>query len=239
MKYTFLIIDDEPLARKLLEAHTARIEQLELVGVFENAIHASSFLLNNKVDLIFLDIQMPEMNGFQLLSTLQHPPAVIITTAFRDFAPEAFEFEVIDYLLKPISLERVLKATHKFIERQSSYARAIVTQSSDSFLLIRSDRKQLNVLVSDITYVESLDNYVKIYAGNRVIVTRESISILEERLERFSFVRIHRSYLVNTKWVKTLTNEYVEILGKELPFGRSFKKSAMQYFLQNDQVKES
>lgn len=228
MKYTFLIIDDEPLARKLLEAHTAKIEQLELVGVFENAIQASTFLLDKQVDLLFLDIQMPEMNGFQLLSTLKHPPAVIITTAFRDFAPEAFEFEVIDYLLKPISLERVLKAVHKFLELQSRHTKTPVDLASDSFLLIKSDRKQLNVLVSDIAYVESLDNYVKIHLTNRTIVTRESISTLEQKLEKFSFVRIHRSYLVNLKFIRTHTNEYVEILGKELSFGRSFRKSALQ-----------
>lgn len=230
MKYTFLIIDDEPLARKLLEAHTAKIEQLELAGVFENAIQASTFLLDKKVDLIFLDIQMPEMNGFQFLSTLKHPPAIILTTAFRDFAPEAFEFEVVDYLLKPISLERVLKATHKFLELQSRYSETLVTQASDGFLSVRSDRKQLNVLVSDIAYVESLDNYVKIHLIDRVIVTRESISALEQRLESFSFVRIHRSYLVNAKLVKTLTSEHVEMLSKELPFGRSFRKTAMQQF---------
>ncbi len=230
MKYTFLIIDDEPLARKLLEAHTARIEQLELVGVFENAIQASTFLLDKKVDLLFLDIQMPEINGFQLLSTLKHPPAVIITTAFRDFAPEAFEFAVIDYLLKPITLERVLKAVHKFLDLQSRHTKSQVAQASDSFLLIKSDRRQLNVLVSDIAYVESLDNYVKIYFSDRVIVTRESISALEQKLGCFSFVRIHRSYLVNPKLVRTVTNDHVEILGKELPFGRSFRNNALEQF---------
>lgn len=230
MKYTFLIIDDEPLARKLLVAHTAKIDQLELVGVFENAIQASTFLLDKKVDLLFLDIQMPEMNGFQFLSTLKQPPAIILTTAFRNFAPEAFEFEVVDYLLKPISLERVLKATHKFLELQLRQSKTPVTQSSDAFLLITSDRRQLNILVSDIAYVESLDNYVKIYLNDRVIITRESISMLEKRLEHFSFVRIHRSYLVNTKLVKAHTAEYVEIRGKKLSFGRSFKKKAMQQF---------
>lgn len=237
MKYTFLIIDDEPLARKLLETHTAKIEQLELMGVFENALQASTFLSERKVDLIFLDIQMPEMNGFQLLSTLKHPPSVILTTAFRNFAPEAFEFEVVDYLLKPISLERVLKAIHKFLELQTRHSKNPTTQSGDGFLLIKSDRRELNVLVSDIAYVESLDNYVKLYLMDRVVITRESISALEQRLKHFSFVRIHRSYLVNATLVKTLTNEYIEILGKKLPFGRSFKKSAMRYFVQSDEYK--
>lgn len=230
MKYTFLIIDDEPYARKLLEAHTAKIDQLELAGVFENAIQASTFLLENKVDLLFLDIQMPEMNGFQLLSTLKNPPSVIITTAFRDFAPEAFEFEVIDYLLKPISLDRVLKATHKFLECRSIQPKSLTSLINGSFIVIKSDRKQLTVLVADIVYVESLDNYVKIHLTNRMIVTRESISKLEKKLGHYSFIRIHRSYLVNAKQVRTLTSEYVEVLGKELPFGRSFRKSAIEQF---------
>jgi DNA-binding LytR/AlgR family response regulator len=232
VKYTFLIVDDEPYARKLLEAHTAKIDQLELAGVFENAIQASTFLLENKVDLLFLDIQMPEMNGFQLLSTLKNPPSVVITTAFRDFAPEAFEFEVIDYLLKPISLDRVLKATHKFLECRSIQIKSLTSLMNGSFIVLKSDRKQLTVLVADIVYVESLDNYVKIHLTNRVIVTRESISKLEQKLKHYSFIRIHRSYLVNAKQVRTLTSEYVEVLGKELPFGRSFRKSAIQQFSQ-------
>ena len=117
MKYKYLIVDDEPLARKLIASHTSKIEGLELVGECGSALEASNLLRNRPVDLIFLDIQMPELNGFKFLSTLKHPPSIIITTAFRDYGPEAFELDVVDYLMKPISFERLLKGVNRFFER--------------------------------------------------------------------------------------------------------------------------
>jgi DNA-binding LytR/AlgR family response regulator len=228
MKFKYLILDDEPLARKLIASHTSKIEGLELVGECGNAIEAANFLRNKSVDLIFLDIQMPEMTGFQFASTLKNPPAIILTTAFRDYAPEAFDLNVVDYLLKPISFERLLKAVNKFFDREKERDTSIKSISYDEqrFVHIKADRKIHKVSESEILYIESLDDYVKIHLKEMVLITRENISTLEEKLPSPPFVRIHRSFIININWVKTISNEGIELNGKELPFGRAFKKSA-------------
>lgn len=229
MKYRYLVVDDEPLARKLVIAHASKIEGFELVGECGNAFDASNLLRNNSVDLIFLDIQMPEMNGLQLIGSLSNPPAIILTTAFRDYAPEAFELSVIDYLLKPISFERLLKAVNKFFDRQKELStnQASVLPAGAETVYIKADRKIHKVSQDEILYVESLDDYVKVYMKEGMLITRENISTLEEKLPKSHFVRIHRSYLVNAKWVSTISGESITVGKKELPFGRAFKKMAM------------
>lgn len=229
MKYKHLIVDDEPLARKLIASHTSKIDGLELVGECGNAIEAANLLRNKSVDLIFLDIQMPEMTGFQFATTLKNPPAIILTTAFRDYAPEAFDLNVVDYLLKPISFERLLKSVNKFFDRETGRANSVtsVTQNDQRFVHIKADRKIHKVNESEILYIESLDEYVKVHLKDMILVTRENISTLEEKLPYPPFVRIHRSFIINSKWVKTISSDGIELNGKELPFGRAFKKSAL------------
>jgi DNA-binding LytR/AlgR family response regulator len=229
MKFKYLIVDDEPLARKLIASHVAKIDGLECVGECSNAIEASNVLRSKQVDLIFLDIQMPEISGLQLAGSLKNPPSIILTTAFRDFAPEAFDLDVVDYLLKPISFERLLKAVNRFFDSEVDKAKIIVDPSKkdDAFILIKADRKIHKLAVQDILYIESLDNYVKIFGSDKVLITRENITALDDRLPYPPFVRIHRSFIVNSAWVKTVSNEGVGITGKELPFGRAFKKLAL------------
>ncbi len=231
MKFKYLIVDDEPLARKLIASHASKIEGLELAGECGNAIEAANLLRNRSVDLIFLDIQMPEMTGFQFASTLKNPPAIILTTAFRDYAPEAFDLNVVDYLLKPISFERLLKAVNKFFDRESGKDTSVtsVTHDEQRFVHIKADRKIHKVSEAEILYIESLDDYVKVHLKEMVLITRENISTLEEKLPYPPFVRIHRSFIINTKWVKTISNDGIELNGKELPFGRAFKKSALLF----------
>jgi len=229
MKFKYLIVDDEPLARKLIASHASKIEALELVGECGNAIEAANLLRHKSVDLIFLDIQMPEMTGFQFASTLKNPPAIILTTAFRDYAPEAFDLNVVDYLLKPISFERLLKAVNKFFDREMGTRESVtsVTHDEQRFVHIKADRKIHKVSESEILYIESLDDYVKVHLKEMLLITRENISTLEEKLPYPPFVRIHRSYIVNINWVKTISNDGIALNGKELPFGRAFKKSAL------------
>jgi len=229
MKFKYLIVDDEPLARKLIVSHVSKIESLELVGECANAIEAANLLRNKSVDLIFLDIQMPEMTGFQFASTLKNPPAIILTTAFRDYAPEAFDLNVVDYLLKPISFERLLKSVNKFFDREAGKEKSVtsVTHDEQRFVHIKADRKIHKVAEAEILYIESLDDYVKVHLKDRVLITRENISTLEEKLPYPPFVRIHRSFIININWVKTISNDGIELNGKEFPFGRAFKKSAL------------
>ncbi len=236
MKFTCLIVDDEPLARKLMASHIAKIEGLELIGECGDAVEAGNILRSRKVNLIFLDIQMPEITGLQFIGTLTHPPAVILTTAFRDFAPEAFDLNVVDYLLKPISFERVLKAVNKFFDRQSARTTLAEEPSGgETFIYLKSDRKTYKLRLDDIRYIESLDEYVKVQLADKYLVTRENISSLEEKLSRTLFVRIHRSFIVNVKFVTTISVEGIEVGGKPLPFGRAYKKSALAFL----SIKES
>ncbi len=229
MKFKYLIVDDEPLARKLIASHASKIESLELVGECGNAIEAANLLRNKSVDLIFLDIQMPEMTGFQFASTLKNPPAIILTTAFRDYAPEAFDLNVVDYLLKPISFERLLKSVNKFFDRTIEKGNSVTSVAHDEqrFVHIKADRKIHKVSEAEILYIESLDDYVKVHLKDMILITRENISTLEEKLPYPPFVRIHRSFIINIKWVKTISNDGIELNGKGLPFGRAFKKSAL------------
>jgi DNA-binding LytR/AlgR family response regulator len=229
MKYKYLIVDDEPLARRLIASHASKIEGLELASECDNAIEAANLLRNKSVDLIFLDIQMPEMTGFQFASTLKNPPAIILTTAFRDYAPEAFDINVVDYLLKPISFERFLKSVNKFFDRGTDQGWDVtsITHADDRFVHIKADRKIHKVIESDILYIESLDDYVKVHLKEMVLITHENISMLEEKLPYPPFVRIHRSFIINLKWVKTISNDGIGLNGKELPIGRAFKKSAL------------
>ena len=228
MIYKYLIVDDEPLARKLIASHTSKIEGLELIGECASAFEASNLLRIKQADLIFLDIQMPELSGLKFLSTLKHPPSVIITTAFRDYGPEAFELDVVDYLLKPISFERLLKGINKFFYILAVTSSLVVnTNEEEVFVYLRADRKMHKIHLADIIYIESLDDYVKVHLPTKVLITRENITTLEHRLPPHVFVRIHRSFLVSAKAVISIASDGVEIGGKILPFGRAFKQSAL------------
>lgn len=230
MKVKCLIVDDEPLARRLLGSHASKIESLQLVGECPSAIEALNQLRSKPVDLVFLDIQMPELSGLDFIRTLTTPPSIILTTAHRDFALEAFDLNVLDYLLKPISFERFLKSVNKFFDL-TSHGTSKLSQPVDDHLnaiYLKADRKSHKVQLDEIIYVESLDDYVKVVMKTKTLVTRENISSLEQKLMHHKFVRIHRSFLVSVKVITSISGESVQIGGKELPFGRAFKKSALE-----------
>ncbi len=227
MNFKCVIVDDEPLARKLIRSHVSKIEGLEVTAECSDAIEGSNFLRNHRVDLIFLDIQMPEIDGLQFVGTLRDPPAVIFTTAFRDFALEAFELDVIDYLLKPISFDRFTKAVNKFFERKANSSSKLIELGDVAFIYLKADRKIHKIAIDDITYIESMDEYVKVHLQTKVLVTRESISSLQNKLGANSFVRIHRSFIIATKFISSVSSDGVEIRGKLLPFGRAYKLSAL------------
>lgn len=233
MKSRILIVDDEPFARKLLAGYAGRVEALHLVAECGSALEAAQHLRTQRVDLVFLDIQMPELTGLQWAATLVHPPALILTTAYREFAPEAFDLEVVDYLLKPISFERFLKAVNKYFDRvQPTGLPAPAEAPADAaHVYIKADRKLHKIPVDEIAWIESLDDYVKIFLPQQTLVTRENISSLASRLPA-RFVRIHRSFVVNSHFVRSFSAEGVTIQGKELPFGRAFRKSALQQLSQ-------
>ena len=226
---TCLIVDDEPLARKLVASHVSKIDGLELIGECNNAIEAGNFLRSRSVGLLFLDIQMPEISGLQFVRTLKHPPAIILTTAYRDFAPESYDLDVVDYLLKPISFERLTKAVNKFFDRYQTTGLSLKDGDapSESFVYLKAERKLHRISLKEIVYVESLDEYVKVYLIGRVLITRESISSLEQKLPPGLFIRIHRSFIISSRHIKTVSSESIEVEKRALPFGRAYKKSAL------------
>lgn len=228
MRFKCIIIDDEPLARKLIASHIVKIESLELVHQCNNAIEGMNFIQKHTIDLIFLDIQMPEVSGLDFIRTLKDPPAVILITAHRDFAPEAFDLDALDYILKPVSLERLMKSVSKFLERHKySPEQSVPAHDGGDFVYLRAERKTYKILLDDILYIESLDDYVKVHLTDRTIISRENISSLDAKLPSRRFVRIHRSFIVSAGKITSLSGEGVEIGKTMLPFGRAYKQGAM------------
>ena len=226
-----LIIDDEPPAREILKQHIAGVEALELAGTCSNAVEAVSFLKEHVVDLLLLDIQMPQLLGTNFIRTLKNPPKVIFTTAFRKYAVEGFELDAVDYLLKPISFERFLKAVNKVLQLNISSAQAMPTSAtkekqngeSNSFLYFRAERKMVKVFFRDILYVEGLKDYIKIVTDTKTIVTKYVLSTLEEMLPANEFLRIHKSYIVAIYKIDSYNADTIHIAKHELPIGRLYK----------------
>jgi len=228
-KIKCLVIDDEPPARDILKKYIAGVELLQLSGEFSNAVETLSFLQNNSVDLLFLDIKMPHILGTSFLRTLKNPPKVIFTTAFRKYAVEGFDLNAVDFLLKPISFERFLQAVNKIMQlnihasASSNGLSESLPDQSHPFLYFRADRKMVKVFLEDIFFIESLKDYVKVVTTNKVIVSKQSISSLEEMLPKDSFLRVHRSYLIAVNKIDSYNADLVEIGDKEIPIGRLFR----------------
>lgn len=225
-----IIVDDEPLAIEILESYVARMDNLELAGTFRNAISAFTFLQQNQVDLIFLDIQMPKLSGIDFLKSLKHPPQVIFTTAFRDYAIEGFELEVADYLLKPIPFERFLKAVAKVLPARDKEfeAKASAAPAADSFIYFKVDKKMVKTRMSDVLYIESIKDYVKVKTIDKEIITQQKISYLEESLPKNQFLRVHRSFIVNVDRIDAYSATDVDLGKHQVPIGRNYKNDVMR-----------
>lgn len=233
MKIRCLLIDDEPIALEILKKHIQKLENLEISGICANAVEAFELLRKHPVDLIFLDIQMPKITGIDFLRALKNPPKVIIVSAYRNYALEGFELDVMDYLLKPVSFERFLKAIDKYYNR--SYTSVIEKNASteaeniEKFIWVRADRKNLKINVSDIRYVEGLKDYVKIYLKDQMVISKASLKEMEEKLPAGRFLRIHRSYLVSVQKIRAFTHEHVEVDRNILPIGISYRASVIHF----------
>jgi len=222
-------VDDEPPALDVLKEYIASVSSLELAGTCNDAVEALNVLREQDIDLLFLDIQMPHLLGTDLIRTLKKPPKVIFTTAYRKFAIEGFELDAVDYLLKPISFERFLKAVNKVMETSVKLIGNNDTNSdqqnnsNDAFINLRADRKNLKIPLNDILYIESLKDYIKVVTKTKNIVTKQSISSLEEALPKNNFVRIHRSFIVAINKIESFTNDAIEINRQELPISRMYR----------------
>lgn len=226
--YRCVVVDDEPIAREIIESFIEKTPNLKLLGSFQNAVEVLNFEQKHNVDLYFLDINMPEINGLSLAKIINKKAHIIFTTAYRDYAIDGFNLNVVDYLLKPIAFDRFLQAIEK-LPKESQLVNATFNQEQKSdFLFIRSERKMIKVSFNDILYIESLSDYIKIYLHNEVIVTRETISNINDKLPQNLFIRIHRSYIISIDKIHSYTNEFIEVSKKALPISRSYKESVLQ-----------
>ncbi len=222
MTYKCLIVDDEPPAIKVLVKYISSIEQLDVAGTCNNAFKAIEILGRQQVDLIFLDIEMPQLLGTDFIKTLYHPPKVIFTTAYKEFAVDAFDLDAVDYLLKPVSFERFIKAVNKvlYVENPTQIVPPTVEMG---FVYLRSQRKMVKIFLADILYIESFKDYVVIHKEDKTeLRIKQSISHMEDILPRNMFIRIHRSFIVSTHKITAFTKYDIEIGKKELPIGRSY-----------------
>lgn len=229
-KFRCLLVDDEPPALEVLRHYIEATPMLEIIHECNHAIGAFEYLRMNPVDLIFLDVQMPKLLGTELLKSLNHPPKVIFTTAFRDYAVEGFELGAIDYLLKPYSFDRFLKAVHKVLEleQKTTGVKEQPVVSTERFLYVKADRKMVKVMIDDILYVESLKDYVRIFTGERQIITKQTITALEDMLPDDDFVRIHRSFIVSIRKIDSYNQHAVFVKKSELPIGPLYKLDIMK-----------
>ncbi|WP_297092369.1 LytTR family DNA-binding domain-containing protein [uncultured Draconibacterium sp.] len=225
--YRCLIIDDEPIAIRVIRKHLSVFSDFGVVAECSNALEALPILQQETIDLIFCDIQMPQLTGIDFIRSLSHPPKIIFTTAYRDYAVDAFELNVVDYLLKPISFERFTKAINHFLEqevqpKEMPHSDDLSAKTRD-FIFLKADKKHYKINLSDILYFESLGDYVIAHTAGNKIISKERISHLAETLPARRFIQIHRSYIVSIDKIQSLGPGFVEIKNKKLPVGRNYK----------------
>lgn len=230
MSYKCVIVDDEALARELIETHLSQLADFELIGSCASAIEASKLLQQHKIDLLFLDIEMPVLKGTDFFKNLFQKPKVIFTTAYRDYALEGFELDAVDYLLKPIVFHRFFKAIEKFLATQKEnqppqfQGHKTPLKENQPYIFIRENRKQVKISLDDILYIESLKDYIKIHFKDKIHLTKTTLSSFERELDA-RFVRVHRSFIVNQQKVTAFTKQDVEIGDIEIPIGENYKEN--------------
>lgn len=226
-----IIADDEVLARNIVENHVDRLRQLNVVATCSNGVEVYNAIKETNADLVFLDIQMPKLSGIELLRTLKNPPAVIITTAFSEFAVEGYELNVIDYLLKPISFERFLKAIDKYETLINPQPAADLQDSmvaaagiTEPFIYVKADKKMVKILLKDILYLEGLKDYIKIRTAAQQVITYQTLTYFEEKLPDNRFARVHRSFIVGLNHISSFSSSELQIGTTSIPIGRTYTK---------------
>jgi DNA-binding LytR/AlgR family response regulator len=233
MKLTCLIVDDEPLAQDILVKYVGDCNSLELSKVCSDALEAGDFLQSHPVDLIFLDINMPRLSGIHFVKTLNHPVLIIFTTAYAEYAAEGFEANAVDYLVKPFSFERFMKAVNKAIEWADFRKNKETLQDkspvqNQEFILLRSDKKIFKVNFENILYFESIGDYIKVYCTDKKIVIHETVKNLVAQLPADQFIRVHKSYIVSIEKIRLIEGNRVDVAGNVIPVGSMFKEEMLK-----------
>lgn len=229
-----VIIDDEPIARKGLKEYMQDAPFLQLAGEFDNPLKAAELLMQEKIDLLFLDIQMPKMTGLEFLKTLSHPPLVIFTTAYPQYAVEGFEWNAIDYLLKPFSFERFWKAVSKARTMQEAIAQPVPTTTEPDYFFIKSDNKLIKIAYDEVLFIEALQNYVAVYtATGKKYITYITFDSIESHLPTGRFIRTHKSYIVATAKVESIEGNEITIGAYHIPISRTERDTVLEALIQN------
>lgn len=225
MKIKCVLVDDEPLAIKVLQNYFANFSDFEIIGTFNNALEALDFINNNAVDTLFLDINMPMMTGFELISLIENKTKVVITTAFREFAAESYDLEVLDYLVKPIPLPRFIKCINK-ISTEFNLRDNIKIEPSkiDSHIFIKVDKKLVKINIEEILFIEGMKEYIKVVTPEKTYITHKSLTSLSEELPLDRFIRVHKSYTIALNKVKSIEGNRIQILNHTIPIGRNYSK---------------
>ncbi|MDG3583460.1 MULTISPECIES: LytR/AlgR family response regulator transcription factor [Galbibacter] len=235
MNIKCLIIDDEPLAVDVIKSYIEEFKNMEIVGAFNNPINALQVLENQEIDVIFLDINMPKMNGLEFLRNLKEHPLVIVTTAYREYAIESYELEVLDYLVKPIPFNRFLKSMNKLTARLMvlNGIKQTVDFDQDPHVFLKVDKKLIKIFLHDILYIESLKDYIKLHSREGTYISHKSLSSISEELPSENFIRVHKSYTIAIDKVKSIEGNLIEIENKKIPIGRNYAKYAKERILKN------
>ncbi len=230
-----IVIEDEPLARNLLTQYIEKVSYLELVQTFSDPLKGLEYVNNHEVDLMFLDIQMPNLSGIGLLRIIQKKPEVILTTAYSDYALDGYDLNVADYLLKPITFERFLQAVEKVKQRRegarlnSEQPKNAGPPPEDDFMFIKDGTKLIRVNINNIMYIEGLKDYVTIYTPEQKIVSLQRMKNLETQLPKSQFIRVHHSYILSLKWINAIHKDFVEINKVQIPIGETYRKAFREF----------
>lgn len=233
MKIKCVLIDDEPLAIKVLQNYFTNFTDFEVIGTFNNSLEALDFINSTTVDAVFLDINMPMMTGFELISLIENKTKVIITTAFREFAAESYDLDVLDYLVKPIPLPRFIKCINKITtEYNLKNNIKVETAKGDSHIFIKVDKKMMKINIEEILFVEGMKEYIKVVTPDKTYITHKSLTSLSEELPADKFLRIHKSYVIALNKVKSIEGNRVQIQSYNIPIGRNYSKEVKNKILE-------
>ncbi len=230
-KINCIIVDDEPVARDILVKHLSLIDSVNIVASCKSALEAFSIINEKRIDLIFLDINMPSISGLSFAGSINKNIKIIFTTAYREYAVDGFDLQAVDYLLKPISFERLLQAVNKYLNEKAPVQNRPVAETEQvksNHIFVRSDRKMIKVCFDEILYIESIGDYVKIHLAGKTVITRETISSIEAIIPQKEFLRTHRSFIVSVANIDSFTTEYIEIGKKQIPVSRSYKNTVLE-----------
>jgi len=222
-----MIVDDEPLAQKVIEKYITSLDSLALVKKCDNGLEALSYLHQNRVDIIFLDIKMPELSGLEFLETLNQRPHIIITTAFSEHALKGYEYSIVDYLLKPIAFHRFLKAVNKILGKPKNPPVTIPAKSAE-FMFVKADKVDHKIFFSELKYIEGCGNYLKIFTDKGKILISERLSSIEKSLPREQFIRTHKSYIVSIRRIELIKDNKIHLEEKKIPIGSTYKKNFIE-----------